>query len=79
MNKPIEYHLTFYPASQEPTLDMKNQVALLYNYCDGYHLAENIYFNHDGSFDAFYDFLYLTKFTKDLYSYWAIIPKELLL
>lgn len=38
--------LTFYPADIKPTIEHQYKTAILYNPCDGYHLAEWICFNH---------------------------------
>lgn len=66
--------LTFYPVSKKPTIDCEGKTALLYNPCDGYHLAERICFNENGEFEGFYPFLG-KRFSDDFYILWAILPE----
>jgi hypothetical protein len=66
--------LTFYPANRKPTIDCEGKTALLYNPCDGYHLAEWVRFNENGEFEGFYPFQG-KRFSDDFYTLWAILPE----
>ncbi|OCG72959.1 hypothetical protein [Gilliamella sp. Occ4-3] len=67
--------LEFHPASEKPKPEDWTKEAILFNKCDGYHLADNIMFNDDGSFDGFYDFM-MNRFSDDFYVSWAILPEN---
>lgn len=66
--------LTFYPADIKPTIEHQYKTAILYNPCDGYHLAEWICFNEDGNFKGFYPFQG-ERFSDDFYTLWAVLPE----
>lgn len=67
--------LKFYDSSKKPTIDCQNKSAILYNPCDGFHIADNIVFNDKtGEFDGFYTFMN-KRFSDDFYKLWAILPE----
>ncbi|OTQ74727.1 hypothetical protein [Gilliamella sp. N-G2] len=65
--------LTFHSNNEKPKTDCKNKIALLYNPCDGYHLAEWISFNDNDEFEGFYSFKG-NRFSDNFYTLWAILP-----
>lgn len=69
----MQINLNIRPASEFPSLGDSTKEAILYNPCDGYHIAHHIEFNNDGSFDGFYDFM-MNRFSDNFYTSWAILP-----
>lgn len=65
--------IKFYPVSQSPTPDVQGSTFLLYNRCDGYHLAEHASFD-DGVFYGFYSWGFQNYFDTDFYVAWAVLP-----
>ncbi|WP_392552889.1 hypothetical protein RHO14_03235 [Orbus wheelerorum] len=65
--------LEVHSSSELPRPEDWTKEAILFNKCDGYHIAHKIVFNDDGSFDGFYDFT-MNRFDKDFYVAWAILP-----
>lgn len=65
----MKFELDFRPASEMPK---QPGDYLLYNQCDGYHIAEAHF--DDGEFDAFYSFACAHRYSKDFYCAWALLP-----
>ena len=65
----MKFDLDFRPVSEEPT---EPGDYLLYNQCDGYHIAEAHF--DDDEFDAFYSFACTCRYGTDFYRAWAKLP-----
>lgn len=74
---PLNWMLEWHPASEEPTQEGD---YLLYNECDGYHVAECL-FEEDGTPNGFTFFADGGSYpvTRDFYEAWARLPNTKLL
>lgn len=64
----MKFDLDFHPASEEPT---QPGDYLLYNQCDGYHIAEAWF--DDGCFTCFHHWSHGVV-PKNFYRAWALLP-----
>jgi hypothetical protein len=66
------FGLHFHPVGVIPTADLADRDVMVYNQCDGYHIA-TIHFDDEGNFDGFWPFVG-SEFTQDFYRAWALLP-----
>lgn len=71
---PAGFPLVFRPKAEIPRQSEDQRTALLFNQCDGYHIAYIRFFD-DGEFDGFYPFDG-EEYGKDFYEAWAVLPDE---
>lgn len=65
----MNFELKFRPSSEAPT---ERGDYLLYNQCDGYHVAEGRF--DEGEFTGFHFFADPNPISEDFYCAWALLP-----
>jgi len=65
--------LNFYPVGVAPSKVGPHHTFLLYNQCDGYHIAFGRW-DEEGAFEGFFDFLGESEYRDDFYEAWAGLP-----
>ncbi|WP_049792213.1 hypothetical protein [Pantoea sp. At-9b] len=76
MSKPNEQQLTFRPASELPTAELRDREVLILNPCDGYHIGYIKAFEENGEvYDVgIYTWLGKEFEPHDFYVAWALLP-----
>lgn len=72
----MNFHLEFRSVGNVPTRALNGRSFLLYNQCDGYHIAEAM-FAGDGKFQHFHFFARGEAIEDDFYVAWAVLPDTL--
>ena len=71
----LKFDIVFYPVTKKPIKVDSDGECILYNQCDGYHLAYARFYE-DGDFRGFYTFMG-EEFEEDFYFAWAKLPPTL--
>lgn len=71
----LKFDIVFYPVSKKPIKADYGTECVLYNQCDGYHIAYPRFYE-DGDFRGFYTFMG-KEFSEDFYCAWAKLPPTL--
>uniref|UniRef100_C5CJS2 Uncharacterized protein n=1 Tax=Variovorax paradoxus (strain S110) TaxID=543728 RepID=C5CJS2_VARPS len=72
--KTLAVPLEFHSVGSAPPKGDYSDMFLLYNPCDGFHIAFGRWDDDDGEFEGFFDFLGKNEFSDDFYDAWAKLP-----